>query len=315
LTLLVTVAGSDFVLLSSDLRITAARRDRVEIIDERFNKCILFAREDFNGGLTFTGLAQWSIGSRKVRLHDLIAEVLQQAEADEKLSRVVIRLIDAINAAQRTPALRKHDVQVELHLAGYHVKLDVPIIVVVSNLRTDRPWSASTPEHEWQHTYDGFQVFTKVFGDETDVIFGGADSVVPVASRQIIRKAVAGGADAFDVARLARAIVEAAASRTLLIGKDAVSLETALIDLINQKRAGKPIIAKERPRGENVVDLMDALRKSIGGAKAVEDSKPAKKARKVASGQKEMLMPIAGKKPGKEAAAKKPASKPQRKSA
>ena len=57
------------------------------------------------------------------------------------------------------------------------------------------------------------------------------------------------------------------------------------------------------------------LRKSIGGAKAVEDSKPAKKARKVASGQKEMLMPIAGKKPAKEAAAKKPAAKPQRKSA
>src|SRR6201991_2891944 len=81
--------------------------------------------------------------------------------------------------------------------------------------------------------------------------------------------------------------------------------ETALIDLINAKRAGKPITAKERPRGENVVDLMDALRKSIGGAKAAKDSKPAKKPRKVASGQKEMLMPIASKKPAKEAAAKK----------
>ena len=91
--------------------------------------------------------------------------------------------------------------------------------------------------------------------------------------------------------------------------------ETALIDLINQKRAGKPITAKERPRGENVVDLMDALRKSIGGAKAAEDSKPAKKPRKVPSGQKEMLMPIAGKKPAKEAAPKKPAAKLQRKSA
>jgi DNA end-binding protein Ku len=90
--------------------------------------------------------------------------------------------------------------------------------------------------------------------------------------------------------------------------------ETALIDLINQKRAGKPITAKERPRGENVVDLMDALRKSIGGAKAARDSKPAKP-RKIASGQKEMLMPIAGKKPAKEAAPKKPAAKSQRKSA
>ena len=92
--------------------------------------------------------------------------------------------------------------------------------------------------------------------------------------------------------------------------------ETALIDLINAKRAGKPITAKERPRGENVVDLMDALRKSIGGRRAGQrTSKPAKKPRKVASGQKEMLMPIAGKKPAKEAAAKKPAAKPQRKSA
>ena len=95
--------------------------------------------------------------------------------------------------------------------------------------------------------------------------------------------------------------------------------ETALIDLINQKRAGKPIVAKERPRGENVVDLMDALRKSIGSgadASRTESSKkPAKKAKKATAGQKEMLMPIAGKKPAKEAVAKKPAARSQRKSA
>src|SRR6195952_2010761 len=67
--------------------------------------------------------------------------------------------------------------------------------------------------------------------------------------------------------------------------------ETALIDLINQKRAGKPIVAKERPRGENVVDLMDALRKSIGGggARPETSKKPAKKAKKATAGQKEML--------------------------
>jgi DNA end-binding protein Ku len=94
--------------------------------------------------------------------------------------------------------------------------------------------------------------------------------------------------------------------------------ETALLDLINQKRAGKPITAKARPRGENVVDLIDALRKSIGGGAAAATEapkKPAKKARKAVAGQKEMLMPIAGKKPAKEAAAKKLVSKAQRKSA
>jgi DNA end-binding protein Ku len=45
------------------------------------------------------------------------------------------------------------------------------------------------------------------------------------------------------------------------------------------------------------------------------EQQPAKKPRKAASGQKEMLMPIEGKKPAKEAAAKQPAAKPQRKSA
>lgn len=38
--------------------------------------------------------------------------------------------------------------------------------------------------------------------------------------------------------------------------------ETALIDVINQKRAGKPITPKERPASSNVVDLMEALRRS-----------------------------------------------------
>jgi DNA end-binding protein Ku len=93
--------------------------------------------------------------------------------------------------------------------------------------------------------------------------------------------------------------------------------ETALIDLINQKRAGKPITPKERPRGENVADLMDALRKSVGGA-AAETKAPKKSAkipRKASSGQKEMLMPIAGKKQAKVAVSKKTTSKPQRKSA
>ena len=60
--------------------------------------------------------------------------------------------------------------------------------------------------------------------------------------------------------------------------------------------------------------MMDALRKSIGGAEAAKDAKPAKKPRKVASGQKEMLLPIAGKKTGEGRCGKQPAAKSQRKS-
>jgi DNA end-binding protein Ku len=93
--------------------------------------------------------------------------------------------------------------------------------------------------------------------------------------------------------------------------------ETALIDLINQKRAGKTIRPKERPKGENVVHLMEALRRSVGGAAAetTATNKSAKKPKKASTGQKEMLMPIAGKKQPKETATKKATSKPQRKSA
>ncbi|MBR1366843.1 MULTISPECIES: non-homologous end joining protein Ku [Bradyrhizobium] len=91
--------------------------------------------------------------------------------------------------------------------------------------------------------------------------------------------------------------------------------ETALIDLINQKRAGKAIRPKERPKGENVVDLMEALRQSVGREAApTTEAKPGKKSKKASAGQKEMLMPIAGKKPAKDAA-KKPAAGARRKSA
>ncbi len=90
--------------------------------------------------------------------------------------------------------------------------------------------------------------------------------------------------------------------------------ETALVDLINKKRSGQPITPKERPAAGNVVDLMEALRRSVGGAELTKASKPSKKPRKAVSGQKEMLMPIEGKK-AKDTLAKKSASKPQRKSA
>jgi DNA end-binding protein Ku len=117
-----------------------------------------------------------------------------------------------------------------------------------------------------------------------------------------------------DMLDLARHIVNQK-SGTFAPEKFEDQYETALIDLINQKRDGKAIRPKERPKGENVVDLMEALRLSVGGA--VAETKPPKKPvkKKVASGQKEMLMPIAGKKQAKETAAKKPAARAHRKSA
>jgi DNA end-binding protein Ku len=83
--------------------------------------------------------------------------------------------------------------------------------------------------------------------------------------------------------------------------------EEAVVDMLKKKQAGLPVSREHAPpRPQNVVNLMDALRRSIAQEKAA--SNPPKKGRKRIQGQSEMLLPIAGKK-GKEAAAK-PAERP-----
>src|SRR3984893_2907205 len=106
-----------------------------------------------------------------------------------------------------------------------------------------------------------------------------------------------------DMLDLAKHIVNQKAS-TFEPEKSEDHYEAALAELIDAKRNGKTIGAKPRPRGENVVDLMDALKKSIATESTAAKGK---KPRKAAAGQKEMLLPIEGKKP----AAKKVA-KPER---
>jgi DNA end-binding protein Ku len=88
--------------------------------------------------------------------------------------------------------------------------------------------------------------------------------------------------------------------------------ESALIELINKKRAGKTISAPTQSRTSgNVIDLMDALRKSLKGEPKVAPAAKPKKGKKRVAGQKEMLLPISGKgeagKSERRAAVEKPA--------
>jgi DNA end-binding protein Ku len=83
--------------------------------------------------------------------------------------------------------------------------------------------------------------------------------------------------------------------------------EAALIELINEKKAGRPI-AKAKVKAEgNVINLMDALRQSLKGGKPAAAApppaakKPAKSKKRI-EGQREMLFPIEGK--GQKSAAK-----------
>jgi DNA end-binding protein Ku len=90
--------------------------------------------------------------------------------------------------------------------------------------------------------------------------------------------------------------------------------ESALIDLINQKRNGLPA-AKAAPKTTgNVINLMDALKKSLANEKQTAPVAKAKKLKKRVEGQREMLLPIAGSGSGKRAAKEEPkkAEKPAR---
>ena len=80
--------------------------------------------------------------------------------------------------------------------------------------------------------------------------------------------------------------------------------EAALIDLINKKRIGVPIAAKAAPKtGGNVINLMDALKRSLTNEKQAAPAAAktkGKKAKKRVEGQREMLLPISGKRAAKE---------------
>lgn len=80
-----------------------------------------------------------------------------------------------------------------------------------------------------------------------------------------------------------------------------------VVEMLKKKQAGIPTPRQRaEARPENVVNLMDALRRSLAEGKRV--SATPKKGRKRVAGQTEMLLPIAGKK-GKEVAVK-PVAKP-----
>jgi DNA end-binding protein Ku len=82
--------------------------------------------------------------------------------------------------------------------------------------------------------------------------------------------------------------------------------EAALTELINKKRNGERITQVTKPvSGDNVISLMDALKRSVSGRPAAAKTEAApkaakgKKPRKAAAGQREMLLPIAGKRAAK----------------
>jgi DNA end-binding protein Ku len=84
--------------------------------------------------------------------------------------------------------------------------------------------------------------------------------------------------------------------------------ETALRELINKKSKGIKIDTTREQAPAKVINLMDALRKSVQAERQVNGKRggESKRASKRVAGQTEMLLPIPGKRAAK-AEARKPA--------
>ena len=77
--------------------------------------------------------------------------------------------------------------------------------------------------------------------------------------------------------------------------------EEAVVEMLRKKQAGMPVSREHvAPQPQNVVNLMDALRRSI--AQEETATTPPKKGRRRTEGQGEMLLPIPGRKHKKAAA-------------
>jgi DNA end-binding protein Ku len=92
--------------------------------------------------------------------------------------------------------------------------------------------------------------------------------------------------------------------------------ESALADLINRKRSGIRPTAKAAPKtGGNVINLMDALKRSLANERQAPPAAAkvkGKKPKKRVEGQREMLLPISGKRAAKEEAKPQAPKKPVR---
>ena len=80
-------------------------------------------------------------------------------------------------------------------------------------------------------------------------------------------------------------------------------------ELLRKKQKGERIEAPKERAPSNVINLMDALRNSLKAEGDRPTARPGKKDRKRIEGQREMLLPIPGKK-AKEASSAKRAARP-----
>jgi hypothetical protein len=218
MTLLITAAGPAYSLACSDQRITAANTNGTTVLDEQFNKHIVFGSIDYGGSVCYTGLARWRLRGKTFRLYDLISEAIAKSIVTQPTfaqlcldiwAHLVAKLPNKIEVGT--------DPFVELHIVARHKVIPVNTITVLSNFRTIAPWGSAGGNH-YEYELGSFRLFLKAMVEESDVIFGGMDHRMSGAEKAKLRHVIQAGGNAFQCAELAARTMEAVAKRTPTVG-------------------------------------------------------------------------------------------------
>jgi len=218
MTLLITIAGPEYSLACSDQRITAANSNGTQVIDERFNKHVVFGSEDYSGSISYTGVARWRLRGRTYRLYDLISEaVATSIVARPRFAQLCLDILAHLIAKLPTAREIGTEPLVELHIIARHKEVPVNTITVLSNFRTVAPWGTEGGNF-YEYELGGFRLFLKALVPETDVVFGGMDNFMSAKEKAQLRHIASAGANAFQCAQLAAKIMGEVATRTPTVG-------------------------------------------------------------------------------------------------
>lgn len=218
MTLLITIAGPQYSLTCSDQRITAANSNGTQVLDERFNKQIVFGTEDYGGSISYTGVARWRLRGKIHRLYDIISQaVATSVVARPTFARLCLDIREHLVAT--LPSARDIGTEplVELHIVARHKEYPINTITVLSNFRTTEPWG-TTDGNLYEYELGAFRLYLKAMVEETEVIFGGMDRHVSAKEKAKLRHVVGAGANAFQCAELAAKTMRKVATRTPSVG-------------------------------------------------------------------------------------------------
>jgi len=232
MTMLLSTCTDNYVLSTTDMRVSRLSGQCYSPIDEKFNKHILYTSQSFSCDITYTGVAEWTQNGCTTRLYDIISHCAARCAKDNvtiaelliALTVMVKQTLDKVNKFGVTQVL-------ELHMVGFHRECPWPFLGCISSSPIKKPWLKST-ETEWHWTIYGLEIFL-AFRDTHDVMVGGITSALTSSEKLRILHAAERGANAFNLANLCAKYIEHAATRDARVGSRSVSLVIPINGMID----------------------------------------------------------------------------------